>query len=116
MDAKNETALARELGCTRAAIAQWRRDHLDAPMGRNVGEWREFLTVHRLGRKVRGSAEWRAVAATQELLLGSEVALHAFERAMGTNQKKVAAVRQIRGRMAPLYDKLHALIKPTAKR
>lgn len=111
-DPKTETALADALGCTRAMIAQWRREHIDAPLGRNVEAWKRFLAQHGLGTRAKGSAWSRAVLEAEECLANAEMALGGAEIAIKrANTRKAAAMRAVRDKMVPLFQKTWDILR-----
>jgi len=106
-DPKTETELARQLGCTRASLSQWRRQHLDAPAGKSVADWRAFLAKYDLGRRARGSAESQAIDEAENHLLDAEVAIHRAQTAIArVNGRKGQAIGAIRGKMVPMFERL----------
>ena len=107
MTAKTETELARILGCTRSMLNVWRKEHLDAPTGKDVEAWKQFLTEHNLGQRTRGSAKDAAIEQAEQHLLNAETSLYMAQRAIArANSRKGAAIGSVRGKMVPMFERL----------
>jgi hypothetical protein len=112
MITKTETQLAKALGYTRAALAQWRKDYLDAPSGRDVVKWRTFLTEHNLGQTRRENTKAAAAAAADKLVLQALASLCVAEQIVSKhNQAKGAAFRSARIQANPICDQLFTIIE-----
>ena len=108
---RTDTALARVLGVTRAALRDWRRDFpMSAPATRDVAEWENFIAANALGSRSTGRqlTPRGTAAALVDLLMHAEVALGRAQllvdaRMPAHADRFLAARRRVAEILTPLF-------------
>ncbi len=111
LTARTEAELAECLGVTRATVYQWRRDHTDAPPGRDLHEWRGFIAAKQLGTKSKGAGRYSPRAEVEESILRAEASLFHAESALAKiSALKAKEFQAQRRRMAAQFEKLWHIV------
>ncbi len=111
MNAKTETDLAERLGCTRATLYQWRRDHTDAPAGRDVHEWKNFMQAHQLGTKSLAAGRYSPRSEAEKLVMHAEAVLWTANDVVAKiSADKAREFLEQRRKISVLIDPLYRII------
>lgn len=111
MIAQTESRLAIELGVTRAAIYQWRKDYADAPLGKDTDEWKTFIERRGLRQRSTNNQRTSLHKDAEEYLAQSELMLGwACGRVGKLSTQHTQQFDAEKRKMLPIFERLYDIL------